>query len=340
MERKKLELVLFSVIFVGLSVLTFFVFRPFLGIIVIAGVLSVLLHPLCVKLVKFFHGKKSLVACLLVVIALVFLIIPVLFLGIQIFGQAQNFFSLTQAGQGQYMQDAQQNINNVVQHFIPGFSFNLSDSISKASSFISDNLGSLVSRTTYIFFQIFFILFALFFFLRDGEQMLDKFIFLSPFDKEQNKEIVSSVYRIITSVIRGTLFVGLIRLVLLTVAFYFLGIPNALLWGSVGGIIAAVPGVGTPFAIIPAFLYLLLYGNIFAAFGMLLFGAILFFFIDNLLSAYFFEKGLDVPAPFILFSILGGIIYFGPLGFIFGPIILSLFISAIDIYKILVLKNS
>jgi predicted PurR-regulated permease PerM len=339
MERKKLELITFSGLFGGLFILTFFVFKPFLSILVLAMVLSVLFHPLYKKLIKVFHGGRSFVACLLVIIALIFLIIPILFFGLQIFGQAQNFFSLTQVGQGKYMQVIQQNIEVLVQHIIPSYSFNISDSINKLLDFVANNLGGLLSQTANIFFQTFFLLFAFFFFLRDGEKMLDSLVTLSPFEKEQNKDIIDSVYQTINSVIRGTLFVGLIRFVLLAVAFYLFGIPNALLWASIGGIIGAVPGLGTPFVIIPSFIYLLLYSNIFLAIGMGLFGILLSFFIDNLLSAYFFGKGLDVSPLFILFSILGGIIFFGPLGFIFGPIILSLFISVVDMYKILVLKN-
>ena len=340
MESKKLELIIFSVLFVGLSILTFFVFQPFLRILVLAAVLSVLFQPLYEKLVKVFHGGRSFVAGLLVIIALVFLIIPILFFGLQIFGQAQNFFSLTQIGQSQYIQIIQQNINTLVQHVIPNFSFNISEYAGKVLDFLSSNLGSLLSQTAYIFFQTFFLLFAFFFLLRDGKKMLNSFVSLSPFEKEQNGEIINSVYQTITSVIRGTLFVGLIRFVLLATAFYILGIPNALLWASIGGIIGAVPGLGTPFVVIPASLYLLIFGNIFLSISMIFFGAILVFFIDNLLSTYFFGKGLDVPSIFVLFSILGGIIFFGPLGFIFGPIILSIFISTIDMYRILVLKKN
>jgi predicted PurR-regulated permease PerM len=339
MKNKKLELVIFSALFIVLSVLTYFVFKPFLSIIVLAGVLSILFHPLNERLVLIFHGRKNLVACLLVIVAFIFLIIPVMFFGLQIFTQAQSFFSLTQIGQGQYMQDIQQNINGLVQHFVPNFSFNILDYVDNVLAFVSANLGNLLSQTAYIIFQIFFLLMTFFFFLRDGTKMLNSFFSLSPFEKEQNREVISSTSRMITSVIRGTLFVGLIRMVLITIAFYFLGIPNALLWGSIGGIIAVVPGLGTFFVIVPACLYLLFYGNIFLVIGMALFGVLLFFFIDNLLSTHFFGKGLHVQSPFILFSIIGGVIFFGPLGFIFGPIILSLFISLIHIYKILVLEK-
>ena len=339
MESKRLELIIFSTIFIGLSVLTFFVFQPFLYIIVLGIVLSVLFHPLYIKLVGFFHGGKSLISCFLVIIALFFLIIPILLFGLQILGQTQNFFSLTQVGQGQYIQVIQQNINTLVQHFIPSFSFNISDSISKIVNFVSSNLASILSQTVYIFFQTMFLLFVFFFFLRDGEKILDSFISLSPFEKNQNKEILNSVYRTITSVVRGIIFVGLIRFALFAIVFYLFNIPNALLWASIAGIIGAVPGLGTPFVIITAFIYLL-FNNIFFAIGMGLFGIILSIFVDNILSTYFFSKGLDVPSLFVLLSILGGIIFFGPLGFIFGPIILSLFVSMVDMYKILVLKKA
>jgi predicted PurR-regulated permease PerM len=339
MESKKLELIVFSGLFVVLSVLTFFVFQPFLRVIVLAAVLSVLVHPLYVKMVAMFRGHRSVAAALLVIMAFVFLIAPVLFFGLQILGQAQNFFYWTHADQGQYIQLAQQSIDVFIQHFVPGFSFNLADSISRLLAFVSSNLGGLISQTTFIFFETFFVLVTFFFFLRDGEKMLDSVVSLSPFEKAQNKEMISSVNRTITSVVRGTIFVGLIRFGLLAAAFYLLGIPNALLWGSIAGIIGAIPGLGTPFAVIPAFVYLLLYGNIFSVIGMGLFGVLLFFFVDNMLATYFLGKGLDVPALFILFAILGGVIFWGPLGLIFGPIVLSLFISMIDIYKILVLNK-
>ncbi|MDR3557993.1 MAG: AI-2E family transporter [Candidatus Pacebacteria bacterium] len=339
MENKRLEIILFSAIFIVLSVLTFFVFKPFLGIIVLAAVLSVLFHPLNEWMVRSFRGNKTLVACILVVVAFVFLIVPIIFFGLQIFSQAQSYFSLNQADQGQYIQSIGQNANTIIQQFIPTFSLDIPSAVDSMKSFVTANIGNLLSQTAYVFFQTFFLLLAFFFFLRDGTKILDSIVSLSPFEKEQNKEIVHSTSRMIVSIIRGTLFIGLIRLILITATFYLLGIPNALLWGSLGGVIAMIPGLGTVFAIVPACLYLLYSGDIFAAIAMAVFGILVFFLIDNILSTRFFGKGMHIQPPFILFSILGGVIFFGPLGFIFGPIILSLFISMVNMYKILVLDK-
>ena len=79
MQSKKLELVIFSVLFIGLSILTFFVFQPFLYIIIIAAVLAILFSPLYKKFVKIFPEWKSFSASMIVAIILIFLIIPVLF---------------------------------------------------------------------------------------------------------------------------------------------------------------------------------------------------------------------------------------------------------------------
>lgn len=339
MESKRLEFIGFSVLFGALAILTFFVFQPFLRVLVLGAVLAVLFHPLYKKFVGNFHISKSIAASILMVAALVFVIMPLLYLSVQIFGQAQNFFIFVQGDQGQFLISLQQNVNNFLQHSIPGFSFSIADSISKAVYSISNDLGGILSQTTEVVIETFLLLFAFFFFLRDGEEMLNLLLAVSPFNKEQNKMIVGSVEKTINSVIRGTLFVGLVRFVLLIGGFYLLGIPNAILWGTIGGIIGAVPGLGTLFVIIPAFLYLMLYGNLTLAIGMGLFGVLLIFFVDNLLSTYFFGKGLDVSPVFVLFAIFGGVMLFGPLGFIFGPIILSLFISVMDMYKILLLNK-
>ena len=339
MDVKKIELVSSLLIFAVVLVLTFFIFQPFLPILVLAVALAVLCAPLQKKLVEVFHGGKSLWAIIIVFLTLIFIIIPIFFFGLQILRQTQDFFAMSQGGQFQYVQHIGQSVQHLVQRVFPSFSFNISDYVGKALGFISGNIGNFLSQTANVFFQTILLLFAFFYFLRDGEAIFNSVTSLSPFSKEQNKKIFDSARDTITSVIRGTLFVGLVRLALLMAGFYLFQIPNPLFWGSLGALVGAIPGIGTPFAIIPAVIYLLIKGKILFAVLTGLYGVLIIFFIDNILSAYFFGKGLQAPAIFVLFSILGGVLFFGPLGFIFGPIILSLFISVLEMYKILILKK-
>jgi predicted PurR-regulated permease PerM len=295
--------------------------------------------PLQKKLVQISRGGKSFWAIVIGLLALIFLIVPILFFGLQVLNQTQTFFAMSQRGQFRYVQNIGTAIQLFVQRIFPSFSFNISNYVSKALDFVSANIGGFLSQTANIFFQTVFLLFAFFYFLRDGEKILDSLLSLSPFSHEQNKEILDSLHNTVTSVIRGTLFVGLIRWGLLMTGFYLFQIPNPLFWGSIGALVGAIPGIGTPFAIVPAVLYLLVKGKILFAILTGVYGILIIFFIDNILSTYFFGKGLRAPAIFVLFSILGGVLLFGPLGFIFGPIILSLFISVLEMYKILILKK-
>ena len=339
MEKKKLELGAFFIFCTGILVLTFFVFKPFFSILVLAAVLALLFRPLYKKLLRKYPKGKNIFAVLIVILALIFIIIPILFFGLQILGEVQKFLVIIESGQGPHTLAIKGAIETFVRHLFPSFSLNISNYAEIILSFVSNNFGVLVSQTAYIFFEIFFMLFTLFFFLRDGDEIFRELIALNPFKKDQNIEILESIHRTITSVVQGTLFVGIIRWALFTIAFYLFGIPDPLVWGSIAGIIGVIPGLGTPFVIIPTVIYLILTGNILLAIGLGLFGVLILLFIDNLLSSYFFGKGLDTSPVFILFSILGGVLFFGPLGFIFGPIVLSLFISLINMYKIVILKT-
>ena len=338
MEKKKLEIISFLISCSAILFLTFFVFKPFFTILAVSAVLALLLRPLYKKLVGWYGKGKNFFAFVIVLLSLVFLILPIIFFGIKILGQVESYFASIQSGQGQGIQNIEHIVESFVRPIFPTFTFDVTSYASNILTFVTNNFGSFITQTSYIFFQTFLVLMTLFFFLRDGEELFSSITSLSPFSKKQTKEMIESVHKTVTSVVHGTLFVGLIRWFIFSLGFYLFGIPNPMVLGTIAGIIGIIPGLGTPFVIVPALIILLLTGNIIAATGIGLIGILTLVFVDNMLSSYYFGKGLEASPIFILFSILGGVMFFGPLGFIFGPIILSLCISIIEMYKILILK--
>jgi predicted PurR-regulated permease PerM len=83
----------------------------------------------------------------------------------------------------------------------------------------------------------------------------------------------------------------------------------------------------------PAAIYLLFSGHIGAGIGLIIWGGVLVSVIDNVLKPLIVKGGGDTPSILILFSILGGITYFGMIGFILGPLILSFLLSLLRIYQ-------
>jgi predicted PurR-regulated permease PerM len=330
--QKASLLVLFAAAFILLS----FVFAPFLSLLSLAAVFAILLNRPYEYLTHVFGGWKNFTATLMVVVVLVFFIAPLFFLGWQISQEAQDLYVNLTGNGAQYLLSVQQAIENPIRHIIPGFVFNIHTYVANTLVFISNNLGSFVYQTLFIVFETFLMLLALFFFLRDGRSLMVSFKEVSPFGKGMTSEILNNMYRTIGSVIRGTFFNALIRFALIWIGFYLFNIPNALLWSSIGAIVGAIPGLGTPFAFIPAVIYLYLQSDILSAVGLALFGIAVIILVDNILTSYFFSKGLEVSPLFVLFSILGGVLFFGPLGFILGPLVLSVFFSIVHSYRFVV----
>ncbi|HVB19751.1 MAG TPA: AI-2E family transporter [Candidatus Paceibacterota bacterium] len=333
MDKSRPESFPLLVLFLGASILLFFVFAPFFAALSLAVVFAVLLHSPYEDLVRFFGGWKSIPALLTVGVMLVFFIVPLFFLGTQIFQEAQSLYTGMHGNEAQYVRTVQTAIEGPLRQLFPGFVFDLNAYVGNALVFISNNLGSLIYQTLYVLFDTFLMLLALFFFLRDGRSFLASFARMSPFGNSATNDILSKMYETIRSVVRGTLFIAIIRWVCLGVAFTLFGIPNALLWSSIGAIIGAIPGVGTPFALIGAVVYLYLQGNVVSALVLALLGGIIIALVDNFLTSYFFSKGLEISPVFVLFSILGGIVFFGPIGFVLGPLVLSVFLSVIRVYN-------
>ena len=128
---------------------------------------------------------------------------------------------------------------------------------------------------------------------------------------------------------------ALIQGILTAVGFALFGVPNPTLWGSVAAIAALVPSVGTALVLFPAILFLYWSGAALSALGLLLWGATAVGLIDNFLGPKLAGRGMRLHPFLILLSILGGIALFGPIGFLLGPLVLSMLFVLLEIYSVI-----
>jgi predicted PurR-regulated permease PerM len=119
------------------------------------------------------------------------------------------------------------------------------------------------------------------------------------------------------------------------IGFAIFGVPSATLWGSMAAVGSLVPGVGTAIVIAPMVMYLLVTGSTVAAIGLAIWGIIAVGMVDNFLGPILVGRGVRIHALFILFAVIGGVQYFGPLGFILGPLVLSLLYALLDIHRVM-----
>jgi predicted PurR-regulated permease PerM len=169
--------------------------------------------------------------------------------------------------------------------------------------------------------------------LRDGTSLRRQLIRFSPLVDTYDQKIFDKLELAIHSVVKGSLVVGIIQGVLTGIGFAIFDIPNPALWGSIAAIAALIPGIGTALVIVPGIIYSFFSGTMGATIGLAIWGVVAVGLIDNFLGPRLIERGVKVHQFLILLSVLGGITFFGPIGFIIGPLIVSLLYALLEIYK-------
>ena len=183
-------------------------------------------------------------------------------------------------------------------------------------------------------------LFTLYYLLKDGAKFREKIMEFSPLKKSEDEKIFEKVKGTVTSIVRGSLVVGVIQGIMTGLGFLIFGVPNPALWGSVAIFAAIIPGVGTALVNIPAVLFLAISGSGTNAFLLLLWSMSAVGLIDNFLRPYLIGRDAKLHPFLVLLSVLGGIHVFGPVGFLVGPLFLSFLLALLEIYPTIVLKNN
>lgn len=332
---RKIELSFFFLLVIAATTVSFFIFQPYLGALFVAVVFAIVFHPLF-KAVHRKVKKEGLASLITLIFLFCAVLIPAALFGFFIFDDARSLYQAV--GNGASLIDGLDTrllpVEQYVQKIIPGFEINISGYANDALSFLVNNFGGVFTRAVGIVFQTFIMLFALFFLFRDGEKFRSYIVALSPLANEYDERILTRLETAISSVVKGKLLIVFIQGILASVGLFILGVPNPVLWGAVTSLAALVPAVGVAIVFIPMVIYLFVTSSVAAAFVLLVFGVVIGA-IDNILGPVFFEKGLLMHPLFILLSVLGGIALFGPVGFLAGPVTLSLLLALLDIYPLL-----
>lgn len=334
----------FFTVLIGVMILTAFIFLPYFSALLVAMVLGVLLRPLHEWLRKYISPKEetsSIAALVSVVVILVAILTPLFFLGIRISSEAQDMYeNLTSEGnKPQLFMILNNSINELsVKFFGSEFiesvgEFDITTHLKGLLRWGFTNIDSLFSKAAGFVLGAVVLLFALYFILRDGKSLKRQLVNLSPLPDRQDEQIFSKLNSAVHSVVWGSLAVGLIQGVLTGIGFAIFGVPSPALWGSVAVVAALVPGIGTALVLIPGVIYLFATGSAAMAIGLLIWGAIAVGLIDNFLGPLLINRGVKIHQFLILLSVLGGLSFFGPIGFIAGPLVLSLLFALLEIYK-------
>lgn len=340
MEKNALQKYFFIGLLFIVMVLVFLIFLPFMEVIVLSAIFAVVLSPLQKRLSKSLGGRNGLAAFLLVLCFMVTVLTPSVFLTFKLLSESKSIYSeLTNNKEIDYIQKISNAIERPIQKFSPDFNINVGGIASIGADWITSHLTSILSSVFNIITDVVLVFFSLFFFLRDGEKFKKILMDLSPLNDRYDERIALKIKQTVNTTFLSVLMISIIQGGLSGLGMWIFGIPNPTLWGSISAVASLVPGLGTTITFIPAIIYSYISGNMPNTIGLFLWWALAVSLIDNLLAPYLYSRNVEIHQLIMLFAVLGGLAFFGPVGFIFGPIVVAVFFSLIDIYQDLILES-
>jgi predicted PurR-regulated permease PerM len=348
MERPNISATTFRTAFVLILVLAVTalfvaVTWPFLKPLLLGAMLAGLCRPLYSWVKRLVRGRRSLAATLTLLILFVLVAGPIsAFVGVVV---------------AQAIHVSDQAIPWVQQHFGAASTFNAHDwlvqrfpalspyvpeqaqiieSMGRAAkavgSFLVVGAGQLTTGTAGFLLDLFVMLYAMFFFFRDGPGIIERIFYYMPLSNRDEELLLERLSSVTRATIKGTLVIGIIQGALAGLGFWVAGIDGAAFWGTIMAVLSVVPGIGAALIWVPAVIYLFISGQNLAATLLLAWCAAVVGTIDNILRPALVGKDAKMPDLLILIGTLGGLFLFGPIGFIVGPIVCGLFLTVWDIY--------
>jgi predicted PurR-regulated permease PerM len=226
-------------------------------------------------------------------------------------------------------------LKNQAQKWEADLGYDLSSQIDTAAitSWLSDNLQSFAGSTFNIVIAIGLMYFMLYYMLTNRREMRETLFDYIPINKDNLKMISTESLAMVRSNALGIPMVAIAQGVIALIGFFIFGIEDPFFWFVIVTIGSMIPFVGTLIGIIPVFILTYSTGTSFQAWGILLYGFIVVGSTDNIIRLYVLRK-LDNVHPLVtLIGVIVGVPLFGFIGLVFGPLLVSLFMIGVRIYK-------
>lgn len=295
-----------------LVVLSFLLIKPFLITLMSAAVLAYLCYPLYTFVARK-TSRKTLAACLVILALLLLVALPSYYIINGLYNETKLLLQ-------------NHPYASMMQLFSPTLSSWLAEGMKKMLAFFATKASEFIFSLPALFLNLIVFIASLFYFLKEGPEMLHKLEFLLPLKSPQRQLFHREFSGVASGVMYGIILTGLIEGILGALGFYLFGFSSPILWGLIMFILTIIPGVGTPLIWGPAGIIKILQGNLFAGVGILIYGIILTVLIEFFLKNKIIVHKSRVHPLLVLLGVFGGLKLFGFVGLIIGPLLLGMLI--------------
>jgi len=322
----------------------YLIFEPFIKIIIISILITVILYPLKERLNKYIKNDL-LVSLICTVIVFIFIIVPSLILILFITNQTlylyPKFISLI----------SQENLIEYIIQNLP-FSEKLTSYIGDIDTSLTVQLEEIIKSYAHTIFEfileqsktillniafvlvgIFFMLLLIFFLFKDGKSFYNRIYKLVPLSDKDKNFIVYKTYQAIQGVVLGSVLTAIAQAILGFIAYFFAGIEFSIFWAFLTFIASFIPIGGASLVWVPLAIYIFLTGSLVKGIVFTIWGVAVISMVDNFIKPWVIGDKTDIHPIVLFFAILGGLNLFGFLGIFLAPIIIVLVDNLLKLYQ-------
>jgi predicted PurR-regulated permease PerM len=326
---------------VTISLVFLAMIRTFIVALLLAGVFSAMTHPIHKRLEAQLRGRSRTAAVLTILLVVLVLIIPLAaFAGIVV---AQGLSVTESVGPWIERQLATPDLFDHLLREVPQLRWlepyqdvivsRIGQLAGNAGSFLVNSLAAVTRGTAAFMLDLFVMLYAMFFFLISGREILARMLYYLPLQPEDENRMIEKFVSVTRATIKGSLVIGVVQGGLAGAGFAVAGVPSAAFWGTVMAVLSIIPAVGSGLVWVPAVIWLFATGEPGPALALTAWCLAVVSSVDNFMRPWLVGKDTKMSDLLVLISTLGGLFLFGAVGFIIGPIVAALFVTVWDIYS-------
>jgi predicted PurR-regulated permease PerM len=316
---------------------------PFLSVIVLAAVITGIFNPIY----RYLNRKLSPILSSLLTCLIIFLVLFIpgsFFIGIL----ANEAYDMYLAAREAVLENpykellANSKIVEKINPLLSNFGLTITgDEINKVIAeigrvvglFLYEQARSMTANILNFVVNFFFMLLIIFYLLIDSRRLASFIVELSPLPDDQDEKLIQKFKDMAGAILIGNGLGGIIQGTLGGAVFAFFGFNSPFLWGLIMAVMAFLPIVGVGIVFLPAAIYLFLNERIAAGIFFIVFYVLLSGGIEYFFKPKFVGKRVQMHTLLVFLSIIGGLKLFGILGIIYGPLVVTAFLTLTDIYE-------
>jgi predicted PurR-regulated permease PerM len=325
------------------TVAFFWILAPFAGAVFWGAITAIMFAPINRWILVRVGPRPSLAALLTLLLVLVMVILPMMAITGGLVQEGGALYQRLRSGEiniGAFLQHAFDGLppwihELLVRYGLPDLASiqeRLSEGALQASQFIASQAVNIGQNTFQFVISFGVMLYLMFFLLRDGSGLSRRIRQAIPLSESHKIHLLQKFMAVVRATVKGNVFVAITQGLLGGLIFWILGIQGVLLWTVLMAFLSLLPAIGAGLVWGPVAIYFLVTGSLWQGLVLIAYGVVVIGLVDNILRPILVGKDTRMPDWVILISTLGGMALFGISGFVIGPLVAALFVSAWDLF--------